>query len=143
MCSFLPSLLFSILYLSCQGDQFKESMDTLNKYSESPIHVAIRLSQDKVLSLLIEKGADDRLLCGHMYAIHLALKHNSFGCVTILIKHRKDCINDKDLKYDSAPLHWAKTSKVSLNIHFNDKAKYCSEAKAFKESVTRQNNGNN
>ena len=106
------------MFITSLGDQFKESLNTLNQYSESPVHVAIRLSQEKVLGLLIEKGANCRMLCGHMYAVHLALKNNSYGCAVILIKHDKACINDKDLKYGASPLHWVKTSQV-LNIIFS------------------------
>jgi len=95
------------------GDHFKESLNTLNQYSESPVHVAIRLSQEKVLSLLIEKGANCRLLCGHMYAIHLALKNKSYGCAVLLIKQDSSCVYDKDLKYGALPLHWAKTSQMA------------------------------
>ena len=94
------------------GDQFKGSLDVLNKYSESPIHIAIRLSQEKVLQLLLDKGANSRMLCGHMYAIHLALKNNCRGCVQVLIKHNKECVHDKDEKYQGHPLHWTKTSQV-------------------------------
>ena len=99
-------------FILCIGDQFKESLNTLNQYSESPVHVAIRLSQEKVLGLLIEKGANCRLLCGQMYAIHLALKNKSYGCAILLINQDNICVHDKDLKYGAFPLHWAKTSQV-------------------------------
>eukprot|EP00795_Rhopilema_esculentum_P009112 gene9112-16771_t len=93
------------------GDQFKDSLNTLNNYSESPIHIAIRLSQENVLKILLEKGASCRLPCGHMFAIHLALKSQSEGCLNVLIKHDKECLHDKDKKYNASPLHWTKSSQ--------------------------------
>ena len=48
-----------------------------------------------------------------MFAIHLALKSQSEGCLNVLIKHDKECLHDKDKKYNASPLHWTKSSQVN------------------------------
>ncbi len=90
----------------------KSSLDSLNNYSESPVHVAIRLSQEKVLKILLENGANCRMPCGDLFAIHLALKSGSHRCAEILLKHDAECAHDRDKKYEAKPLHWARSSKV-------------------------------
>ena len=76
------------------------------------MHVAIRLSQGNILQILLEKGASDKIACGHAFPIHLALKYNSKSCAQVLLKHSDDNIHVKDEKHGAMPLHWARTSEV-------------------------------
>ena len=65
----------------------RETIDNISKYTETPIHVAIRLSQDSLLRILLEKGANPAVLCGHAYPIHLALQNESIACVKLLLEY--------------------------------------------------------
>ena len=60
--------------------------------------LSIRLSQESVLKFLLEKGANPFILCGHAYPIHLALKHESKGCLKILLEHDRKCLSLRDKK---------------------------------------------
>ena len=91
----------------------KGSINILNNYSESPIHIAIRLSQETVLKLLLDKGADSKLLCGDLCPVHVAMRSNSKGCLKVLFEHDAKCIFDADKKYGAGPLHWARYSEVN------------------------------
>ncbi|XP_065659553.1 85/88 kDa calcium-independent phospholipase A2 isoform X2 [Hydra vulgaris] len=107
------------------GKDFKGALDNITKYTESPIHVAIRLSQESVLQFLLERDVSTTTLCGHAYPIHLTMKHESKGCLKLLLEHDQDCIFLKDKKYNGSALHWAKnTEQIDVlasyqNIDFN------------------------
>lgn len=92
----------------------KESIEGITRYTESPIHVAIRLSQDAVLKMLLEKGANHLIPCGHAFPAHLALKHESLGCLKVLLEHDMENVKLQDKKYDGSLLHWVKNTDVSL-----------------------------
>eukprot|EP00111_Clytia_hemisphaerica_P008471 TCONS_00024720-protein len=92
------------------GLDLKESIEGITRYTESPIHVAIRLSQESVLKMLLEKGANHLIPCGHAYPAHLALQHESLGCLRILLKHDENCLKLQDKKYSGSLLHWAKNT---------------------------------
>ena len=96
------------------GRDLKESIEGITRYTESPIHVAIRLSQDSVLKMLLEKGANHLIPCGHAYPAHLALKYESMGCLKILIEHDEKCCKLVDKKYSGSLLHWVKNTDVGF-----------------------------
>ena len=76
--------------------------------------MAIRLSQESVLQFLLERGVSTLTLCGHAYPIHLTMKHESKGCLKLLLEHDKDCLILKDKKYSGSALHWAKNTEVFI-----------------------------
>ena len=96
----------------------KDGIDNITKYTESPIHVAIRLSQETILKMLLERGADPLIPCGHAYPGHLAMKHQSKGCLKLLMDHDIGAVMVKDKKYKGSLLHWAKNSEVRVMFNF-------------------------
>lgn len=108
----VSNLISTLDSLHQTGKDLKDGIDNISKYSESPIHVAIRLSQESVLKLLLEKGANPLIPCGHAYPVHLAMKHDSKGCLKLLLEHNKECLALRDKKYDAPVLHWAKSSDL-------------------------------
>eukprot|EP00794_Sanderia_malayensis_P008938 gene8938-9891_t len=108
------------------GEQFKASLNVLNNFNESPVHIAIRSSQPTVLQHLLNSGADDRIKIGHMYPIHLALKNAKLDCIKVLIKQCPECICDRDTKYNAPPLHWVRSPQmVDLLMSFNAELNAC------------------
>ena len=104
--------MYALLPFNLQGCNLKESIEGITRYAESPIHVAIRLSQEAVLKMLLEKGVNHRIPCGHAFPTHLALKHESMGCLKVLLEHDVECARLQDKKYDGSLLHWVKNTDV-------------------------------
>lgn len=101
-----------LLFFFYLGRDLKESIGGITRYTESPIHVAIRLSQESVLRMLLEKGVNHLIPCGHAYPVHLAMKHESLGCLKLLMEHDAKCLLLQDQKYLGSVLHWAKNTDV-------------------------------
>ena len=67
--------------------------------------------------MLLEKGADPLIPCGHAYPGHLAMKHQSKGCLKLLMDHDIGAVMVKDKKYKGSLLHWAKNSDVRVTVN--------------------------
>lgn len=65
--------------------------------------------------MLLEKGANPAIPCGHAFPIHLAMQNETISCAKLLMEYDSDCLTYKDTKYNGSPLHWAKSSEVSDN----------------------------
>ncbi|PSN58496.1 hypothetical protein C0J52_00816 [Blattella germanica] len=73
----------------------------------SPLHLASSVKDAKVMEILLEFQCNVNLkaLKG-LTALHIALKERHPHCINFLLKNGA-CVNDKDLRFQMSPLHYA------------------------------------
>ncbi|CAH8665396.1 unnamed protein product [Heterobilharzia americana] len=88
------------------------NVNRLNKYGESPLHIACRSNSIECVEELLKVGCNPLVGESESFPIHIAVSNDSLECVNLLYTYCPSCISLPDLSNHSTPIHLAHNFKI-------------------------------